>query len=378
MRSFDDDPRLTDLLSTDQEARLCQLIGALTGGDVSLVEQSRGDGEPLEFNLETIGWLRGDLPAERLHAAARLVEFVLMFVAKYRLAANLHNDTTEASFAELQRQHAALQASEARYKALSEQLQERVEDQVKVIEQAQQQLYETARLRAVGQLAAGVAHEINNPIGFITSNLRVAGDYLDELAEKIPGGHSASLLLDDFRALLRESLSGTQRIARIVADLKTFSNIDQADFIPCDLNALLTTSCHLLQAESQQAIDVQLDLAPLPKLAGYPAKLSQAFFNVLDNAAKAIDAEGVIRVSSRQVDGVIEVTIEDNGMGIPADVQERIFDPFFTTRAVGSGTGLGLSVARDIMRAHRGEILLDSQVGAGTRVTLRFNCPNTP
>ncbi|PAU65758.1 two-component sensor histidine kinase [Pseudomonas sp. PIC25] len=378
MRSFDDDPRLTDLLSTDQEARLCQLIGALTGGDVSLVEQSRGDGEPLEFNLETIGWLRGDLPAERLHAAARLVEFVLMFVAKYRLAANLHNDTTEASFAELQRQHAALQASEARYKALSEQLQERVEDQVKVIEQAQQQLYETARLRAVGQLAAGVAHEINNPIGFITSNLRVAGDYLDELAEKIPGGHSASLLLDDFRALLRESLSGTQRIARIVADLKTFSNIDQADFIPCDLNALLTTSCHLLQAESQQAIDVQLDLAPLPKLAGYPAKLSQAFFNVLDNAAKAIDAEGVIRVSSRQVDGVIEVTIEDNGPGIPPDVQERIFDPFFTTRAVGSGTGLGLSVARDIMRAHRGEILLDSQVGAGTRVTLRFNCPNTP
>ena len=378
MRSFEDDPRLADLLSADQQARLGQLIGALGGGRVSLEEQHQAGAEPLEFNLETIGWLQGELPAERLDAAARLVEFVLLFVAKYRLAANLHNDTTEASFAELQRQHAALQASEARYKALSEQLQERVEDQVKVIEQAQQQLYETARLRAVGQLAAGVAHEINNPIGFITSNLRVAGDYLDELAEKVPGGHSASLLLDDFRALLRESLSGTQRIARIVADLKTFSNIDQADFIPCDLNALLTTSCHLLQAESQQAIDVRLDLAPLPKLAGYPAKLSQAFFNVLDNAAKAIDAEGVIRVSSRLAEDVIEVIIEDNGTGIPPDVQERIFDPFFTTRAVGSGTGLGLSVARDIMRAHRGEILLDSQVGAGTRVTLRFTCPNTP
>ncbi|SDJ92815.1 sensor histidine kinase [Pseudomonas indica] len=378
MRSFEDDPRLADLLSADQQARLGQLIGALGGGRVSLEEQHQAGAEPLEFNLETIGWLQGELPAERLDAAARLVEFVLLFVAKYRLAANLHNDTTEASFAELQRQHAALQASEARYKALSEQLQERVEDQVKVIEQAQQQLYETARLRAVGQLAAGVAHEINNPIGFITSNLRVAGDYLDELAEKVPGGHSASLLLDDFRALLRESLSGTQRIARIVADLKTFSNIDQADFIPCDLNALLTTSCHLLQAESQQAIDVRLDLAPLPKLAGYPAKLSQAFFNVLDNAAKAIDAEGVIRVGSRLAEDVIEVIIEDNGTGIPPDVQERIFDPFFTTRAVGSGTGLGLSVARDIMRAHRGEILLDSQVGAGTRVTLRFTCPNTP
>ena len=378
MRSFEDDPRLADLLSADQQARLGQLIGALGGGRVSLEEQHQAGAEPLEFNLETIGWLQGELPAERLDAAARLVEFVLLFVAKYRLAANLHNDTTEASFAELQRQHAALQASEARYKALSEQLQERVEDQVKVIEQAQQQLYETARLRAVGQLAAGVAHEINNPIGFITSNLRVAGDYLDELAEKVPGGHSASLLLDDFRALLRESLSGTQRIARIVADLKTFSNIDQADFIPCDLNALLTTICHLLQAESQQAIDVRLDLAPLPKLAGYPAKLSQAFFNVLDNAAKAIDAEGVIRVSSRLAEDVIEVIIEDNGTGIPPDVQERIFDPFFTTRAVGSGTGLGLSVARDIMRAHRGEILLDSQVGAGTRVTLRFTCPNTP
>lgn len=378
MRSFEDDPHLADLLSADQQARLGQLIGTLGGGRVSLAEQRQAGAEALEFNLETIGWLGGELPAERLHAAARLVEFVLLFVAKYRLAANLHNDTTEASFAELQRQHAALQDSEARYKALSEQLQERVEDQVKVIEQAQQQLYETARLRAVGQLAAGVAHEINNPIGFITSNLRVAGDYLDELAEKIPGGHSASLLLDDFRALLRESLSGTQRIARIVADLKTFSNIDQADFIPCDINALLTTSCHLLQAESQQAIDLRLDLAPLPRLAGYPAKLSQAFFNVLDNAAKAIDADGLIRVGSRQVDDVIEVTIEDNGAGIAPDALERIFDPFFTTRAVGSGTGLGLSVARDIMTAHQGEILLDSRVGAGTRVTLRFNSPNTP
>ncbi|MGQ7958330.1 sensor histidine kinase [Pseudomonas sp. SP16.1] len=376
MRSFDDDPRLTDLLSTDQEERLCQLIGDLGGGRISLDERHREGAEPLEFNLETIGWLQGELPAERLQAAVRLVEFVLLFVAKYRLAANLHNDTTEANFAELQRQHAALQASEARYKALSEQLQERVEEQVKVIEQAQQQLYETARLRAVGQLAAGVAHEINNPIGFITSNLRVAGDYLDELAEKVPGGHSASLLLDDFRALLRESLSGTQRIARIVADLKTFSNIDQTDFIPCDLNALLTTSCHLLQAESQQAIDIRLDLAPLPELAGYPAKLSQAFFNLLDNAAKAIDAEGVIRVGSRLAGKAIEVVIEDNGTGIAADARQRIFDPFFTTRAVGSGTGLGLSVARDIMRAHQGEILLQSQVGAGTRVTLRFPCPN--
>ncbi len=372
MLNFEEDPRLADLLPDEQRERLCHLLGALGGGSVALSEQPLADAEPLELNLETLGWLHGELPIERRQAAARLLEAILMQVAKYRLAANLHHDTTEASYAELQSRNRALQASRTRYKALAEQLQARVEAQVSLVEQAQRQLYESARLRAVGQLAAGVAHEINNPLGFISSNLRVACDYLDEVAHMLDQDLAASPVLDDFRALLAESLAGSQRIARIVADLKTFANIDQADFVPCDLNALLTSTCHLLQAEDPRAQNIRLELDELPRLAGYPAKLAQAFYNILDNAAKALGEDGLIRVSSRQIERALEITIEDNGCGIPAQLQEQVFDPFFTTRDVGAGSGLGLCVARDILAAHQGEVLLDSQPGRGTRVTLRF------
>lgn len=371
MLSFEEDPRLQDLLPAERLQKLLMLLGELCGAPLSLSEEHLPDGEPLEYNLETIAWLRGT----HQQPAARLFEFVLHYVGKYRLAANLHHDTTEASFAELQRQNEALQASEARYRELAEQLQQRVEAQVAVIEQAQQQLYESARLRSVGQLAAGVAHEINNPIGFISSNLRVAGEYLQELATTLPEDSARTALLADFRDLLDESVSGAQRIAAIVADLKTFSNIDQADFVPCDLNALLQTSCHLLQAEYDQALQIDLRLAPLPSLAGFPARLSQAFYNVLDNAARAIGADGRLRIISRQSEeGGLEVLIEDNGCGMSEETLERIFDPFYTTRTVGAGTGLGLTVTREIMLAHQGEVRVQSRQGRGTRVTLRFLC----
>jgi len=373
MRSFEDDPRLADLLPDERRQQLLHLLHALSGHLLQLDEQPMPGAEAVEFNLETIGWLSCSSHPQLQASAARLLEFVLFYVGKYRLAASLHHDVSEASFKELQRQHAALQASESRYKALSAQLQRRVEAQVKIIEKTQQQLYESARLRAVGQLAAGVAHEINNPIGFIASNLRVAGDYLGELGEKLPSDHATGLILEDFRALLQESEVGTQRIAAIVTDLKTFSNIDKEDFVPCDLNALITSTCHLLLAESSQALDLELKLADLPEQAGYPAKISQALYNVLDNAAKAISGQGRIRVTSRLTEqGSAEVLIEDNGCGITDEDQKRLFDPFFTTRPVGSGTGLGLTVARDIMAAHQGEILVRSKPGAGTRVTLRF------
>ena len=145
--------------------------------------------------------------------------------------------------------------------------------------------------------------------------------------------------------------------------------------MPCDLNALIGTTCHLLQAESSQTLNVELKLSELPHLAGYPAKISQVFYNVLDNAVKALDGPGTIRITSRTgQDRVPEVIIEDNGCGICAEDLSRLFDPFFTTRPVGSGSGLGLSVARDIMTAHQGEILVHSRLGTGTRVTLRFLC----
>ncbi|TWI58673.1 signal transduction histidine kinase [Pseudomonas duriflava] len=373
MRSFEDDPKLLDMLSPERLKRLLSLIETLSSHSLRLEEKYLKEAEPVEFNLECLAWLHCPGRPDVQQAAARLLEFILMYVGKYRLAANMHHDTTRASYAELERQNIALQVSEARFRLLSEELQTRVDAQVKIIEKTQRQLYESARLRAVGQLAAGVAHEINNPVGFISSNLRVASDYLNEISEKLPDDKNTHLMLEDFRALLSESVSGARRIATIVTDLKTFSNIDQADFTPCSLNALLGTTCHLLQAEHKATLPLRMELTELSPLAGYPAKLSQAFYNILDNAVKALEKEGgEIRIISRQHQATQEIIIEDNGCGIPQDVQACVFDPFFTTRPVGAGSGLGLTVARDVIAAHEGEIQLDSQEGQGTRITLRF------
>ena len=376
MRNFEDDPTLEDLLTSDQLQRLNRTLSALCHEPVEIGNEQKPDAVALEFNLETVGWLSGGRSEQERLAATELVSFLMMFIAKYRLAANLHHDTTEASHAELQKQNEALKASEARYRTLSDQLQEKVDEQVAVIKQAQMDLYESARLRSVGQLAAGVAHEINNPIGFISSNLKVAGDYVNDLRELIPDTDQNRELLDDFTDLIGESSDGTRRIASIVSDLKTFSSIDQADYTQCDVNELLSSAIHLLQTEYGHDLAIIEKPGKLPGISGHPSRLSQTFYNLLDNAAQSLKSReqgsesGRILVrTSVEKDG-IQVVIQDNGCGIADSIRERIFDAFFTSRPVGSGTGLGLTVARDTVRAHRGTIQIDSREGAGTRATL--------
>lgn len=380
MRTFEDDPTLEDLLSADQLQRLNRMLSALCREPVEIGSDRKDGALALEFNLETVGWLAGGSSEQERLAAADLVSFLMMFIAKYRLAANLHHDITEASYAELQKQNDALKASEARYRALSDQLQEQVDEQVTVIKQAQMDLYESARLRSVGQLAAGVAHEINNPIGFISSNLKVAGEYVNDLRELVPDTRQNRELLDDFTDLIGESSDGARRIASIVSDLKTFSSIDQADYTLCDVNELLASAVHLLQTEYGHGLEILEKPGELPKISGHPSRLSQTFYNLLDNAAQAVkgqeqeagaeDRAGrILAKTSVDSDG-IRVVIQDNGCGIPEAIREQVFDAFFTSRPVGSGTGLGLTVARDTVRAHRGTIQIDSREGTGTRVTL--------
>lgn len=380
MLNFEDDPTLSDLLTPDQLQRLNNSLSALCRAPVEVGPDRTAPSVALEFNLETVGWLSGGSSDEERLAAADLVSFLMMFIAKYRLAANLHHDTTEASYAELQRQNDALRASEARYRDLSDQLQHRVDEQVAVIKQAQMDLYESARLRSVGQLAAGVAHEINNPIGFIASNLKVAGEYVSELREQLPETTGNRELLADFADLIGESSDGARRIARIVSDLKTFSSIDQADYTQCDINELLSSAVHLLQTDYGHDLEIVEKLGELPKLSGHPSRLSQTFYNLLENAAQALKSReqdgghenwaGRILVKTRVDGDGIELVIQDNGNGIAENLHERIFDAFFTTRPVGAGTGLGLTVARDTVRAHKGTIQIDSREGTGTRVTI--------
>ena len=376
MRNFEDDPTLSDLLTPDQLQRLNRMLSALCREPVEIGTDRQTDAVALEFNLETVGWLAGGSSEQERLAAANLVSFLMMFIAKYRLAANLHHDTTEASYAELQKQNEALKTSEARYRELSDQLQDKVDEQVEVIKQAQLNLYESARLRSVGQLAAGVAHEINNPIGFISSNLKVAGDYVNELRELVPESDQNRDLLNDFTDLIGESSDGARRIASIVSDLKTFSSIDQADYTLCDVNELLSSAVHLLRTEHGHDLEILEKPGELPGISGHPSRLSQTFYNLLDNAAQALkcrdqgaESGQILAKTSIDSDG-IRVVIQDNGCGIAESIREQVFDAFFTSRPVGAGTGLGLTVARDTARAHQGTIQIDSKEGTGTRVTL--------
>lgn len=342
---------------------------------------------PLVHDLETAGYLETSAADEaRGRAAANLLELFMQSGARYFMASEMHIEVVKADYEELQRRHASLMASEARYKALAENLEERVKEQVNTIESARRKLYQAEKLASVGQLAAGVAHEINNPIGFIRSNLGTAQSYVQKfrsMAEQVKSSGNAALadawqaadldfVLEDFPSLLQESVDGADRVTRIVSDLKEFSNVDQAEEEAVNLNDCIRSACNVAAHQINSRADLKLMLGELPPLRCKVGHLSQVFLNLLLNAAQAMEKRGEICIRSGIEDGQIVIRFSDTGCGIPAEVLPRIFDPFFTTRDVGSGTGLGLTVSRDIITAHGGNIEASSEPDAGTTFTIHL------
>lgn len=396
-RPFDRELNIQELLSGISLERLGKILQVFLGDDFRLVGADGrcllGSAEPfaqprraeINHELDLLGQLESAGADEsRLSAAAAMIELMLRLSARYHMAAELHVETVHADYAALQQKHEALTESEARYKALSEALEARVKEQVKIIESAQRQLYQAEKLASIGQLAAGVAHEINNPIGFIRSNLSTAQQYvssLEHLAKLMKTGSMAQFqsawkeadmefLLEDFAALLGESVEGADRVAKIVSDLKGFSNVDQAEEEVVDLNDNLRFACNVIAGQIKDKAELVLELGVLPKTLCLPGHLNQVFLNLLLNAAQAIADQGRIEVRSEVAGNEIRIRISDNGCGIPEESLDRIFDPFFTTRQVGSGTGLGLTVCRDIVQAHGGRIEVESKVGVGTTFTV--------
>lgn len=367
-------------------ARIVSADGTWVMGEVPpLTESARR--LPLSHDLETVGYLETTAKKEaRVRAATVILESFMRSGARYFMASEMHIEVVKADYEELQRRHAALMASEARYKALAENLEERVKEQVNTIASAHRQLYQTEKLASVGQLAAGVAHEINNPIGFIRSNLSTAQSYVQKLqglAEQVKSSGNAALagawqaadldfVLEDFHSLLQESVDGADRVARIVSDLKGFSNVDQAEEEFVNLNDNIRSACNVAANQINSRAELKLTLGELPPLRCKAGHLSQVFLNLLLNAAQAMKERGEIHIQSGVENGQIIIRFSDDGCGIPPEVLPRIFDPFFTTRAVGSGTGLGLTVSRDIIVAHGGSIEVSSAPGAGTTFTIHL------
>ncbi|MCD6580520.1 MAG: PAS domain S-box protein [Desulfuromusa sp.] len=259
------------------------------------------------------------------------------------------------------------------------------------LKSTQSQMLQREKMASIGQLAAGVAHEINNPIGFVSSNLRSLDKYIKKLTsylglleknikEKAPDiwqeikperkKLKIDFLLEDCDDLIVESLDGSERVRKIVQNLKTFSRVDQAEEQLADLNECLESTIAIVWNEIKYKATLEKDLAELPDLYCSPQELSQVFTNILVNAAQAIEKDGLIKIRSWLEDDSIFISIQDNGSGIATENLEKIFEPFFTTKEVGEGTGLGMSISYEIVKKHGGGILIDSELGKGTTFTI--------
>lgn len=278
----------------------------------------------------------------------------------------------------------------------------RQEKLLKRLEEANNQLLQSEKMASIGQLAAGIAHELNNPIGFVHSNLGTLAGYLhdimaiidayDDEARKAHGQRPAALqklredrdfdfVRDDIVKLLDESRDGLGRVRKIVQDLKTFSRVGEQEWLSADLHQGLDSTLNIVWNELKYKCQVVRDYGDIPPVYCLISQLNQVFMNLLVNAGHAIEQKGTITIRTRPLpDDQVCVEISDTGSGIPADRITRIFEPFFTTKPVGQGTGLGLSVSYNIIRRHHGNIEVDSTPGVGStfRITLPVHPPASP
>jgi PAS domain S-box-containing protein len=269
-----------------------------------------------------------------------------------------------------------------------------------LLQKNQNLLVQSEKMASLGLLAAGVAHEINNPLGFVMSNMVTLGDYIEvfkslfdldkelyaalaandlEKARKtlseindLHAQENFSYILGDIGELLSESHDGTERIRDIVQNLKSFARLDEAEIKEADINDCIESTLKVIWNELKYKCTVHKDMKPLPLLRCYPQQLNQVFMNLLINAAQAISGQGDIAISTEASDRDIVVRFSDTGSGIPAENIPKLFDPFFTTKPVGKGTGLGLSISHGIIEKHHGTIAVESTLGKGTVFTIRL------
>lgn len=293
----------------------------------------------------------------------------------------------------------------------NENLEKMVEDKtrelkksLKDLQETQSQLVQSEKMASIGQLAAGVAHEINNPVGFVKSNLGTMNEYREDMIrlldhyatleatigreseisgnrainkaiediQKVKDEIDLDFILDDYENVIAESIDGTTRVTKIVSDLKDFSHVDKAELERSDINKGIESTLNIVWNELKYKINVVKKLGDIPLIKCYPQRLNQVFMNILVNAAQAIEKKGEIRISTEADNGYVEIRISDTGSGMPPNILSKIFDPFFTTKDVGKGTGLGLNMAYNIIQKHQGTIDVESEAGKGTTFIIRL------
>lgn len=258
----------------------------------------------------------------------------------------------------------------------------------KELKETQKKLVHSAKMISLGELVAGVAHELNNPISFIYSNMSYLRDYSSKLIDlvRLAGQEPANLekkkaevefeyIVSDLPKLISSCEEGARRTRDIVLGLRNFSRIDESQIKEVDLRETIDTTLNLLQGEIKNRIEIKKDYEPVPSIKCFASQLSQVFVNLLSNAIQAIPGNGTIWIHVsllKEKENWVQVSIQDSGKGISADNLDKIFDPFFTTKGVGQGTGLGLSITYGIIQKHGGDIQVKSQIDVGTEFIIQL------
>lgn len=262
---------------------------------------------------------------------------------------------------------------------------------VKQLEATQMQLLQADKMASIGQLAAGVAHEINNPIGYVHSNLASLQDYLDDMIrllqfcnqqqgewpqqlreqlQRMQTDMDFEYLISDIPVLMQQTNEGIARVRKIVQDLREFSHVDSGEMAVCDIHQGIHTTLNMVRNEYKDKAEIIYELGNIPQVKCNLGQLNQVFLNLIINACHAIPERGSIHISTGRAGDQVWVRIADSGVGIAPDQLGRIFDAFYTTKPVGMGTGLGLSLSYTIVKAHNGTIQVSSTPGEGSVFTV--------
>ncbi|WP_084456313.1 sensor histidine kinase [Desulfogranum mediterraneum] len=388
---FDRQFTLKEIFSVQKMKRIEQALSALLGCQVVLLDLETvpdPDAQHVEilWELEPIAYLASpSAQLDQLRAGAELILILLKEAVQYRMASELHLETIASDYEVLQEKHRELQKSEQRYRELSGRLEEKVAQQVKILEEAQRKIYQSEKLASVGQLAAGVAHELNSPLAFIQHNLTAAKDYLQSLdlfftavlhGRDLEAVHDAweeediDFIRTDFPVLFDSCLDGVKRLSSIISDLKVFSNINREHLTRDDVNRRLQTVLAMLKPQIGKEVELVVKFSDLPEIYCYPSYLGQVFYNLIQNGIQAIEGKGKVTITTFASQDEVCISVGDTGIGIKEEHLARIFEPFFTTKEVGQGTGLGLSVIHDIVQAHQGTVEVQSEPDKGSVFTI--------
>ncbi|MEO8672232.1 MAG: ATP-binding protein [Tahibacter sp.] len=284
--------------------------------------------------------------------------------------------------------------------------------ELKQLQSSQSQVIHTTKLASLGQMVAGVAHELNTPLGFVKSNVEVVGDLLDDYRKLVKaydlavqycqqpvdlmfGADKESLdklvkhveearrklfeardnvekspLLSEAKELLGDARDGIVQLSALVQNLKGFARVDRDGMDLMDVNEGIESALMIAGHQLRDRIKVIKKLSSVPKVRGMPSQLNQVFLNLITNASQAMEDDGTLTVATRSTNGGVEVSFGDTGCGIPDDVLPKIFDPFFTTKAPGEGTGLGLSIVHKIVKSHGGSIKVRTTPNRGSEFTV--------